>query len=93
MKKMKFSIMYLAVIVAIGSAFAMKPPFQCEYAQQYRLQGTQYSPVGTFGQDYDCDVDITSTCTYYKPYPVTHPNLYWACRSGIYNDWTGRAKK
>lgn len=93
MKKMKFSIMYLAAIVAIGSAFAMKPPLPCENYPQYYLESGSYYPAGTFGQNYDCDEDITSTCTYYKPYPVTHPNLYWACRSGIYNDWSGRAKK
>lgn len=94
MKKRKFSIMALAAVAALTSAFATRPScFQCEHTPQFIWDGVSYQDAGDFGLDYDCDENITSTCTYYQPNPVTQPNVYNACRSGVYNDWTGRAKK
>lgn len=91
MKKRRFSIMALAAIAALTSAYATRPScFQCEHNPQYRYFGGQYLPAGEFGLDYDCDDLIESTCTYYIP---TGSQTYQPCRSGSYNDWTGRAKK
>jgi hypothetical protein len=80
--------MALAAVAALASAFATRPScFQCEHMPQYRLYNGQYIPAGDFGLDFDCDVDITSTCTYYKP---TGSQTYLPCREGRYNNWTGR---
>jgi hypothetical protein len=82
MKKMKFSLMSLAVIVAITSAFTTRPDVLCDNATQYYKVNGVYLEAGEEGVDYDCDYTPAVTCTYYKPNPVTHPNSYSACKLG-----------
>lgn len=91
MKKRRFSIMALTAVAALASAYATKPScFQCEHTPQYHKVSGTYFPAGEFGLEFDCDEEISSTCTYYKPNPETQPNVYWPCRSGVFNDWSGR---
>jgi hypothetical protein len=93
MKKMKFSLMGLALVAALTSAFATRPDcLSCQTAPQYHLKDGVYESQGTFGLDYDCDPD-TIICTYYKPNPNGQPNVYAACRMGIWIDMhASRAK-
>ena len=87
MKKIKFSLMFVAVIIAVTSAFAtQKTAFDCTYQQQYYYNGSGYTPLGEIGVDYDCDWDDLVTCTYYKPFPFSQPFYYVACRKGDYID-------
>lgn len=93
MKKSNVSLMVIAAVAAITSAFATRPDcLQCEDAQQYHKVGTYYDPMGEFGVDYDCDFATTTTCTYYKPNPGAQPNVYAPCRLGIWIDMASRAK-
>lgn len=91
MKKMKFSLMGLALVAALTSAFATRPDcLSCQTAQQYHLNNGVYELQGTFGLDYDCDPD-TITCTYY--HPVGQPNVFAACRLGFWIDMHGSRAK
>ncbi|AXY75617.1 hypothetical protein D3H65_17260 [Paraflavitalea soli] len=92
MKKMKFSLMGLALVAALTSAFATRPDcLTCQTAQQYHLNNGVYEAQGVFGLDYDCDPD-TIICTYY--HPVGQPNVFAACRMGIWIDMhSSRASK
>lgn len=81
MKKMKFSLMYLAVIAAITSAFATRPDDICYSNTQYYWNGNMWLQAGIYGEDFDCDWDPAVTCTYWRPDPLK-PNSYAACRLG-----------
>jgi hypothetical protein len=94
MKKSKCSLMVLAVVAALSSAFATKPDcLQCEDAQQFHKNGSGgYEALGPFGVDYDCDYQWDKTCTYYRP-NANQPNVYAACRIGIWIDLISFTKK
>jgi len=84
MKKLKLTLIVIAVVASIGGAFASKSRCAaCQYSQQYYRFGSGYLPAGEFGYDYAC-AQITGTCTYYQPDPVNQPNYYEPCRSGAY---------
>lgn len=87
---MKFSLKALAAIVAIGSAFAMRPPVVCDNSPQYHWNGNMYVLLGEFGVDYDCDWNPAITCTYYRPNPIAQPNLFSACKLGTFIDLGAR---
>ncbi|MDF2189602.1 DUF6520 family protein [Paraflavitalea sp. CAU 1676] len=94
MKKSNVSLMVIAAVAAITSAFATRPDcLQCEDTQQYHKNGNVYEPLGAFGVDYDCDFEESITCTYYRPNPGQQPNVYAACRLGIWIDMAGRPTK
>ena len=94
MKKNNVSLMVIAAVAAITSAFATKSEcYQCEDTQQYYKDGTVYIPLGVFGVHYDCDYEVTKTCTWYRPNPGGQPNMYSPCRLGIYIDMNGRASQ
>ncbi len=77
MKKVKWTIMSLAVILSVCGAFASKPHFDCSNMVQYYFVGGRYVLAGTIGVDYIC-VDGNGTCTYYTP-----DNLhYFTCEAG-----------
>jgi len=84
MKKLKMALVTAAVVLAVSGAFATKPKVLCEGQTQYYFNGTNYLAAGQFGLDYDCDNLSSSTCTYYRPDPVGHPNTYVACRVGVF---------
>lgn len=79
MKKMKWTIMCLAIIISVCGAFATKPKFDCTQAQQYYLSGETYMPAGIYGIDYICEAGST-TCTYY----TTNGINYFSCQLGTY---------
>jgi Family of unknown function (DUF6520) len=64
MKKMKFLIMTLAIVLSIGAAFASRRSLDCRTATQYYSVGSGYMPAGTEGVSYVCETG-GATCTYY----------------------------
>lgn len=60
MKKIKFSLMTLAVLISIGGALASRPG---NFGTLYYWTGTTYMPAGTLGVNYVC-TSSTSVCTY-----------------------------
>lgn len=82
MKKIKWSIMSLAVIFSIAAAFTTKPHFDCTTWPQYYYTGSQYLPVAL---NYTCAQGIY-TCTYYS----TNGGLtYSPCVAGVYTPFAG----
>jgi hypothetical protein len=74
MKRIKWTIMTLAIVFSVGSAFTTRL-YSDTKAQSnlYYFNGTQYMPAGQFGVDYFCQ-SSSSICTYsrsgntYTPY-------------------------
>jgi len=83
MKRLKLLLVSFAIILALGTALATRPCQSCIYSDQYRYNNGFFYDAGEFGYDYYC-TQGGGTCTYYRPYPFTQPNLYLPCRSGIY---------
>ena len=83
MKKIKLILISLAIIFALGTAFATRPCADCTYADQYYYSGGTYVYAGTFGYDYYC-LNFAGVCTYYRPNPIIMPNYYAPCRQGVY---------
>ena len=79
MKKVKWTIMSLAVIFSICGAFATKPHFDCSNMTQYYLSGNSYVAAGTEGIDYIC-VTGAGPCTYYTNDGIN----YFACQPGTH---------
>jgi hypothetical protein len=77
MKKIKISLMSVAVITAVASAFAAKPPVMCENQTQYYKDGSTYREAGQLSLDYDCDWNQVEVCTY-----VLSGSSYVPCRWG-----------
>ena len=79
MKKVKWTLMSLAVLVSVGGAFAGRLHNQgCSSDVQYYLSGSQYFNAGKLGTNYLCDSG-SGTCTYY-----TTDNIhYFACVAGV----------
>jgi hypothetical protein len=82
MKKIKMGLMAVVILLGIGGAFATKPTEFCELEVQYYYNGS-YQEAGEFGTTYYC-AGGSGVCTYWKPYPVTQPNYYQACKVGMY---------
>jgi len=86
MKKIKWSIMSLALIFSICAAFATKPHFDCTGFPQYYFNGSGYVPVSA---DYGC-MQGTITCTYY----TNNGGLtYTPCTIGLYDNCPSCAVK
>ena len=83
MKRLKLMLVSIVIVLAIGTAFATRPCQSCIYSDQYYYNGGFYHYAGEYGYDYHCQ-QFGGTCTYYKPYPFTQPNLYLPCRTGVY---------
>ena len=79
MKKFKWSILSLAIIVSVCGAFATRPHFDCSNMIQYALIGGVYSPCGTEGVNYVCSAG-SGPCTYYTTNGVT----FFECQVGTY---------
>ena len=86
MKKIKWSIMTLAVVFSICAAFATKPHWDCTYLPQYWNLGNQYLPVSPY---YAC-VQGSTTCTYYT---LNGGITYSPCTVGVYDGCAGCAVK
>jgi hypothetical protein len=84
MKKIKVAMISMAIILAVGGAFATRPDPSCADAPQFfRFGYDEYLEAGEIGSDYNC-VTTVGVCTYYRPAPITNPNYYLPCRNGIY---------
>jgi hypothetical protein len=79
MKKIKATIMTLAILLSIGGAYATRPHYDCTFSTQYRLSGSGYVPAGQFGVDFAC-LDSPYTCSY-----TLVNGQYVQCRIGT---WT-----
>jgi hypothetical protein len=79
MKKIKWTIMSLAVILSICGAFATKPHFDCSNMTQYYLSNGAYIAAGVYGIDYIC-INGTGTCTYYTADGIH----YFSCQAGTH---------
>jgi hypothetical protein len=77
MKKVKWTIMSLTVILSVCGAFATKPHFDCSNMQQYYFAGGRYTLAGTYGVDYIC-VTGAGPCTYY----TTDGINFFPCQAG-----------
>lgn len=59
----------------------------CTQFQQYyeclAIPRTWCEVNGEFGNGYTCEW-CCDVCTYYKPFPDSHPNYYSPCRNGVY---------
>lgn len=84
MKKVKVILITIAIVSALSIAWATRPCDICEFSQQYYRMGGGYVEAGVYGDNYICWDIAGSTCTYYKPNPVSQPNFYLPCRSGVY---------
>jgi len=80
MKKIKLSIMTLAIALSIGGAFATSPRVTqtCQGATQYYFNGSGYVLAGKMGVDYLCTTS-SNICTYYKV-----GSTYVPCMNGSY---------
>ncbi|HVU53547.1 MAG TPA: DUF6520 family protein [Puia sp.] len=80
MKKIKLSIMTLAIALSIGGAFATSPrqAQECQANTQYYNNGGAYVLAGKLGIDYLCQ-SSAQVCTYYKI-----GSTYVPCMNGIY---------
>lgn len=83
MKKLRLFLMFLAIVISVGTAVAFTDGFTCTYSTQYVYTGGTYQEAGMYGVDYTC-LNFPLTCTYYKPSPVFQPGKYAPCRSGYY---------
>jgi hypothetical protein len=97
MKKIKWTIMSLAIIVSVCGAFATRPKFDCSQAQQYFLSGTTYMPAGAYQVDYTC-TQGSGTCTYYTlnggiTYSPCYLGQYDACEGCTVKKPTAPAKQ
>jgi hypothetical protein len=88
MKKIKWSIMTLAVVFSISSAFVTRPKaFSCGNDVQYYYQGGAYLMAGTYGLDFQCGPG-SGTCTYYFT-GVT----YLPCSTGTFQNLDFKGKE
>lgn len=80
MKKIKLSIMTLAIALSIGGAFATSPRVTqtCAGATQYYYNGNGYVLAGKLGTDYLCE-SSAQVCTYYKV-----GSTYVPCQDGVF---------
>lgn len=80
--KLRFILISLAVLLAIGGAFATRVDV-CEGYPQYRKMGSSYVPAGEYGYNYIC-WDLGGVCTYYRPYPGME--IYYPCKTGAFEE-------
>jgi hypothetical protein len=79
MKKFKFSLLSLAIIIGVCGAFATRPHFDCSNMTKYYYAGGGYSEAGEEGVNYICSQG-SGTCTYYTFNGLT----FYACEAGTY---------
>ena len=79
MKKANWMILSMAVVMAVTTAFVTRPCQSCLGVPLYYLSGpNNYSPAGTYEEDYYC-ASSSFTCTYYL-----NNNVYTPCQMGDY---------
>lgn len=83
MNKIKMAFIAIAILAAMGGAFATRPCLECSYSPQYVWNGSMYVQVGQYGVDYTCYI-TGGICTFYRPNPMAQPNVYAPCHEGAY---------
>jgi hypothetical protein len=83
MAKLKLALIGMAIICAIGGAFATRVRQSCEYQTQYFKYANGYYQAGTYGVNYVC-LGGAGFCTYVKSDPFD-PNSFVPCRSGTFH--------
>lgn len=83
MKKIKVVLNSIAILAAIGGAFAGRLCNICEEQTQYIPVNSSYERVGEFGIDYNCAFG-TGVCTYYYADSLNNPGVLLPCREGRY---------
>lgn len=84
MNKIKLAFISIAILAAVGGAFATNSCFTCGYSDQYVWTGSHYQLLtGEYQEDYDCYMNA-GVCTYYRPEPYLQPNNYAPCHEGLY---------
>lgn len=78
MKKIKWMIMTLAILLSIGGAWATRPHYDCVGNTQYYYNGSAYMLAGTFGVDFICQ-SSPGSCTY-----TIVSGQFVQCRMGTY---------
>ena len=81
MKKFKIAICTLAIVLAVGGAFASNFKKPCDTSANYYWNGVTYVDAGIFGVDYACNTN-SATCTYWRPDPINQPFYYEVCKQG-----------
>ena len=84
MSKIKMAFVAIAILAAVGGAFATRPCVQCEHSTQYYYNGMGYIDAGLYGVDFLC-AGTADVCTYYQPNPAGQPNYYAPCHIGLYS--------
>jgi uncharacterized protein CbrC (UPF0167 family) len=80
MKKLKATLMALAIFLGVGGAIASTQSLpNCANMTQYYYTGSGYAPAGIEGYDYVCSWDHFSSCTYYYD---TQAKGYRTCKYG-----------
>lgn len=74
--------MATAIVAAVCCAFATKTDPVCVDCPQYYVINNTYMYAGIWGVDFDCQFDPGGACTYYKPDPGGHPDVYAECHDG-----------
>ena len=82
MKKFRIVLLSVAVVTAIGSAYAASRQVPCTSYPQYKKVGpSSYLFAGEYGYNYWCSM-AAGHCTYYKPNPLVE--VYNPCRVGFF---------
>ena len=83
MKKIKVLLNSMAILVAIGGAFATSYCWQCEEQVQYVPSNNSYHKAGEYGIDYTCIFGM-GACTFYYTDSTVNPGRLAPCREGRY---------
>jgi hypothetical protein len=82
MKKIKVILHAVAILAAVGGAFATRYCRTCEEYVQYIPVNNSYHPAGEFGVDYNCCLS-KHACTFYTD-STNRSVLLVPCREGTY---------
>lgn len=83
MKKIKVILNAIAILGAIGGAFATWYCKTCEESVQYIPMNNYYHPAGEFGVDYNCFFS-SHACTFYYTDSTNRSGFLIPCREGTY---------
>jgi len=80
MKKLKVTLMALAILLGVGGAVASTKALpDCADMPQFYYTSSGFYPAGIEGYDYVCSWDHFSSCTYYYD---PHSKGYRTCKYG-----------
>lgn len=86
MKKIKWTIMTLAILFSVCTAFSTRPKLRGP--QEYYWTGTAYAMVPSdYGGLWTCRANTSVTCTY-----TFDGANYWAFRTGVYTPFDPGAR-